>query len=163
MAQPVSYYALTIADNTRNANGKPTTTRAEVPIREITAATYDAVTADAQDLRIALDALILGNVFKDDTIAQRVQIAAETPAASALAQRENKWLCRYHDNTSFDNYTVSFGTADLTKLMANSEFVDLSLGEGAAFKAAFEAVVVSPADDTHTVTLDSMQFVGRNT
>lgn len=78
-----------------------------------------------------------------------------------LAQRENKWLVRYHDSVG-TKFTLEIPTADLSLLDTGTEFLNLADGGPiAAFVTAFEAVVKSPDDPTLTVTLDSMQFVGR--
>jgi len=94
---------------------------------------------------------------------QRSVGGLEKKLKAELAQREKKWLARYHDATNGQKFQVSWGTADLSLHMTNSEFLDLSTGAGAALKAAFEDVVVSPNDSSHAVVLDSVQFVGRNT
>jgi hypothetical protein len=77
-----------------------------------------------------------------------------------VAQREVKWLVRYHDAAG-RKYSVEIPTADLSLLDTDSEFLDLAATYPAAFKTAFEDVVVSPADDGSAVTIDSIQFVGR--
>lgn len=162
MALPISWYSQTIADNTVRSNGQPETTSWSVPVAVMTPANAAAQETAMGSLRAAVQGIILGNTFKYEEIYVRSDSGA-TPAASALAQRENKWLMRYHDAVNGQKFQVSVGTADLTKKMTNSEFVDLSTGAGATLKTAFEAVVVSPNDGSHAVVLDSVQFVGRNT
>lgn len=162
MALPLSYYSITIADNTKKANGEPETTGMSFPVTTLTPANVAAEITKAGNLKVALAAITLGNFIKDESTYAR-NLLAQGPAADPLAQRENKWLMRYHDATTYQKFQVSVGTADLTKKMANSEFIDLTAGDGLALKTAFEAVVVSPADSSHSVVLDSVQFVGRNT
>lgn len=161
MALPVSFYAQSIADNTVKGNGEPETTSWRVPVTQLTPANVAAQETLMGNLRVAVQAIILGNTFQ---YAEEYYIStsAKTPAASTLAQRENKWLLRYHDAVNGQKFQVSIGTADLTELPANSEFLALGAGTGAALKTAFEAVVVSPNDGSHAVVLDSVQFVGRN-
>jgi hypothetical protein len=78
-----------------------------------------------------------------------------------LAQRENKWLVRYHD-TAGTRFTLEIPTADLALLDTGTEFLNLADGGViAAFVTAFQAVVKSPDDPTFTVVLDSIQFVAR--
>jgi hypothetical protein len=161
MALPLSFYEITLADNTAKSNGEPETTSSAVAIITLTPSNVAATETLCGNLSAALAALVLGRFVKNSTTYAR-NVLGSTPASDPLAQRENKWLCRYHDNTTFKKFQVSFGTADLSKHMTNSEFVDLAAGDGLAFKTAFEAVVVSPDDAAHTITLDSMQFVGRN-
>lgn len=162
MPLPVSYYQITLADNTAKGNGEPETTSFEVPIITLTPANVAATATLAGNLKTALAGVVIGRFVKDTLTYDRAVNGAQIPATDPLAQRENKWLCRYHDATTFQKYQVSIGTADLSKHMDNSEFVDLTTGAGAAVKTAFEALIVSPADATHSVILDSMQFVGRN-
>lgn len=161
MTLPHSFYIITLADNTAKSNGEPEKTSTSVPVTSLTPANVAAQETLMGNLKTALAALVLGRFVQDETVYAR-NLLGTTPADDPLAQRENKWLCRYHDATTFQKFQVSFGTADLSKHMTNSEFVDLSAGDGAAFKTAFEAVVVSPAAAEHAVVLDSMQFVGRN-
>lgn len=161
MALPISFYTQSIADNTVKGNGEAETTSWRVPVTQLTPANVAAQETLMGNLRSAVQAVILGNTFQYTEI-YADSVSAKTPAASTLAQRENKWLCRYHDTTNGQKFQVSIGTADLTKLPANKEFLDLSAGVGAALKTAFEAVVVSPNDGSHAVVLDSVQFVGRN-
>ena len=161
MAIPLSHYTITLADNTAKSNGEPEVTSASVAITTLTPSNVAATGTLAGNLAAALAALVIGRFVKNEIVYAR-NLLGSTPADSQLAQRENKWLCRYHDATNYEKFVVSFGTADLTKLTDHSEFVDLTAGDGAAFKSAFEAVVVSPNDSSHATILDSMQFVGRN-
>lgn len=162
MALPVSFYSQSIADNTKKSNGEAETTSWTVAVTQLTPANVAAQETAMGNLRSAVQALILGNTYRYEET-YYVSLSANTPASSDLAQRENKWLLRYHDAVNGQKFQVSIGTADLTKKMANSEFVDLSTGAGATLKTNFEAVVVSPNDGSHAVVLDSVQFVGRNT
>lgn len=162
MALPISNYELLLADNTLKPNGEPETTTFSVPITTLTPSNVAATVTLTGTLAAAIAALTLGNFLKSAVTYDRHLIGAG-PAASTAAQRENKWLVRYHDATTFQKYRVEIGTADLTLLPANEEFLDIvSAGPGLDFKNAFEAVVASPADSSHTVVVDSIQFVGRN-
>lgn len=162
MPLPLSFYSLTVADNTLKPNGEPETTSMTFPVTTLTPANVAAQITLAGNLKVALAAITLGNFLKDESTYARNLLGAGA-AASTLAQRENKWLMRYHDATNFVKYQVSIGTADLTLLPPNGEFLDLTAGDGLALKTAFEAVVVAPGDSTHATILDSVQFVGRNT
>lgn len=162
MPIPLSYYSIVLADNTLKPSGEPETTIFKVPITTLTPGNVSATEGLAGALATALAGVVIGNFIKNETVYARNEVGAG-PAGSTLAQRENKWLLRYHDATNNVKYQVSVGTADLTKVIPNSEFVDLTAGAGLAVKTAFEAVVVSPGDSSHSVILDSMQFVGRNT
>lgn len=162
MALPLSFFGATVADNTVKGNGEPETSSWQVAITTCTPANVAATETACGNLLTAIQAVGLGSNQNKQLTYARTFLAA-TPAASQLAQRENKWLARYHDATTFKKYTVSWPCADLTKLASGEEFLDLTADPGLALKTAFEAVVVSPDDSTHAVVLDSVQFVGRNT
>lgn len=163
MPLPNSFYGLTISDNTINpSSGKPETTTSQIPVVTLSAANVVAQLAAQEAFRVALDDIVIGVMRQTETVFTRNLLSAGA-AASPLAQRENKWLFRYHGNSTFKNYTISFGTADLTLLEDNSEYLSLLADEGLAVKTAFEAIARSPNDSGETVTLDSVQFVGRNT
>lgn len=162
MALPVSFYSQTIADNTKKGNGSPETSNWQVPVTTLTAANYVAKKALIDALAAAVAALVLGNLYISQVTIDR-ETGTPVPAASPLAQRENKLLLRYHDNTTFQKFQVSIPTFDLMALAGNSEFLVLTGGLGATLKSDFEAIVVSPDNSSNAVTLDSAQFVGRNT
>lgn len=161
MALPVSFAGEKIADNTKKSNQQPETTSWSVPVTTLTAANMDAQVILVGNLYAAIGSMILGNVLQSTLVLDRSELNVG-PAATIAAQRENKMLLRYHDATSNVKFQVSVGTFDLTKLTANTEYVALGSGVGAALKTAFEAVVVSPDDSSHATVLDSVQFVGRN-
>lgn len=162
MAQAVSSYNLTINDNTLTPSGKPESGSVGFDIITLTAGNLAATELLLVDLVAAIDDIQIGNVAKTSIVLQNTIVSGDR-ASSKLAQRENKLLLRYHDNTvPAWKYERSIPCFDLTTLPDGSEFLDLTTGVGAALKSAFEAVVVSFNDASHTVTLDSAQFVGRN-
>lgn len=161
MAIPVSYFGVTVADNTVKSNGEPESSSWQIPIITLTPADVAATETLCGNLLIAVQNISLGSNLNSNLTYAR-HILGASPAASTAAQRENKWLCRYHDTTTYKKYTVSLPCADLTKLVSGSEFLVLTGGPGAAFKTAFEALVVPPDNSSNVVALDSVQFVGRN-
>lgn len=162
MPVPISYYSQTLNDNTVNSKGIPETTNFEVAITTLTPANVAAQETAAGALRAAIAGIVIGEFGKNQLIYSR-NLGSVDPATSQLAQREKKWLVRYHDAVTMEKFTTSIGTADLTKLPNHSEFLDLTAGEGQTFKSAFEAFVKSPSDVAHAVVVDSVQYVGRNT
>jgi len=162
MALPVSFWSHTINDNTLKANGQPETTTMQLAVTTLTAANVAAQSALVINLENAVDGVTIGQPAKSEIVFERTTISAER-ADTPLAQRENKWLMRYHSNTLNQKFQVSIGTADLSLLPDGSEFLDLSADEGLALKTAFDAIVKSPNDAAEACTLDSVQFVGRNT
>jgi len=161
MALPVSFIAQTLYDNTVKSNGTPESTSWLLPVTTLTAANYVAKKVLIDALVAAIANFTLGSINQNTVTIDR-ELVSTLPAASALAQRENKLLLRYHDATTFQKFQVSVGTFDLSQLMAHSEFIDLTAGYGLTLKTQFELIVVSPDDETHAVILDSGQFVGRN-
>lgn len=161
MALPISFYAVTVADNSVKSNGQPETSSWRVPISTLTPANVAAKETAANDLLVAITAICIGQNNKS-ALTYAENLISVVPAASQLAQRENKWLARYHDAATFQKFSVSWPCADLTELVSGSEFLVLTGGAGATLKTAFEAIVVSPGNSSNAVVLDSVQFVGRN-
>jgi hypothetical protein len=162
VALPVSFLTLTLNDNTVKANGEPESGSITLPIITITAANFTAQAALHADLINGLEGITIGNPAKTQVIAAR-EVISTAPASTPQAQRENKFLMRYHGVTLNQKFQASIPTADLDQVATNSEFVPLGSGAGASLKSAFEAVVRSPDDAAEAVVLDSVQFVGRNT
>lgn len=162
MPIPTSFFTETYNDNTIKSNGEPESATISLPIQQLSAASVVAKLALVAALRTAMDALVIGVDAKQEVVWSR-SVFATTAASSSLAQRENKFLFRYHGATTNKKFRASLPTADLTKVVDHTEFVDLTAGEGLALKDAFEDIVVSPDNDTESVVLDSVQFVGRNT
>lgn len=162
MAGAVSWYSVSVADNTVNPkNGEPETANWQVPITTITPANLAQTVTLTGNLLAAVQAIILGVQYQKVIVADRT-VNAKTPAASQAAQRENKFLLRYHDIVTGKKYNVSFPTADLTKLPNHQELLDLTAGVGLALVEAFQDLCVSPDDAANGVLVDSVQFVGRN-
>jgi hypothetical protein len=126
----------------------------------LTAGNFAAQAALMDTLVSATQAITLATKIKDSRIAV-VTPFAETRPTSPYAQRESKWLLRYSDTVSpAGNGTIEVPASDLDLLDANGTHMDLASTEGAAFKAAFEAFQRSRLGNS--VTLDSIEFVGRN-
>jgi len=161
MPLPVSFWGQTLNDNTLKSNGEPESASFRFPVITLTAANLVAQQALHADLAVAINGVSLGVVRHTTTLLEET-IGSGNPAASTLAQRENKYLLRMKDVVSGQKFRVSIPVADLSILPNNSEFLDLTAGAGLALKDAVEAVVRSPYDGSHAVSLDSAQFVGRN-
>jgi len=162
MALPVSFFSITMNDNTLNPKtGQPETASFEVPITTLTAGNVAAQATLAAAFVTATENITIGVVNKTDLDFARTLVSS-LRAASTLAQRENKFLCRYIDAVTQKKFRISVPTAALAILPDGSEYLDLADGSvGEAFKDAFEAFVKSPDDPTHATTLVSVQFVGR--
>lgn len=161
MAVPISYASVEIADNTLKSNGKPETSTCRFAVDTATPANVATIEGNIGGFVAAMVGITLGRIVKQEFIYSVTQ-NDKIPAASKLAQRENKWYLRYHNPNTHLSFGISYPCADLTKTMANSEFVDITAGAGLAVKTAFEQVVVCPDDPLTFGILDSIQFVGRN-
>jgi len=125
----------------------------------LTVANIAAQTTLIADLWTAVDAVSLGNPISYNTIATTVSLGG-SPAGSAQAHREKKWLVSFSDDVNGHPGTFTIPCADLTLLVANSDQMNIASGAGAALVTAIEAVVQS--NTGHDVTVNQITFVGRN-
>lgn len=158
MAQPVSSAGETYRDY--GTLGKSETASFEITTVDLTAGNVAAQIALLITLWADIDAVVLGNIAKRQVTFSRTEPDI-SEVTNPLAQRENKWLVRYHD-TSNRKFRVELPTANLDFLVGGDEFMDLTADEGLALKTSFEAVAKSPSDQS-AVVMDSIQFVGRRT
>lgn len=114
----------------------------------------------------AVDLITLGKLQGSSYIVETPKDAAQSGAAGGAATRNNKWLCEYQDNTDASLHRMEIPTADLAQQATPGKSLDLATGNGATFKAAFEAMVKSPATPGqgggNAVTLLSVEYVGRS-
>lgn len=160
MARPVSRSSQTLQDYGTPGSGTGAEKSTwQVWIATLTAANIVAQLGKVSALNTAVLAITKGAQAATNVLAVSTQSAVEV--TDPLAQRENKWLVRYHDTAS-TKFTVEIPTADLSLLDTGTEFLDLTQTDVAAFVTAFQDVVVSPDDPTLVpVVVDSIQFVGR--
>lgn len=137
----------------------------EKSVAEFRGVSMGAANFDAQvTLQDALETALLP--FTRGTKHRRARVASEAILSSALpadqdAQRESKFLIRYHDNVTGKKLRTEIPCADLTQLDINKGVVSPSDAQYIALKAAFEAFVVSEVGNA--VVMDSVTHVGRNT
>lgn len=133
-----------------------------VDIPDITAANFASImdagglVADYYD---ALNAICIGNITKEVISARNIQISSGN-AGSTWAQVELRWYVPYTDNVTGKLYGRTVPCPDLTLLTAGSDNMNMALAAAIAYKAAFEAAVVSP--DGNPVTMGQPYVVGRN-
>lgn len=127
----------------------------------LTAGNFAAQTA-LMDTLVAATAAIQEGVLVEDKRMYNYWDVAPGPATAKSAQRERKWLLRFHDDVSHEKFKSEVPCGDSSLLKDHSEQMDLAAGAGLAFKNAFEAFVVSPVNPAHAVILDSATLVGRN-
>lgn len=161
MPQLKSFYNLSENDY----GGERTTTQYGIP--ELTELNLPVVMPALGALKSAHDGITLGVMVQDELIFARNKTAASNvKATSKQAQRENKWLIRYFDVTTFAQFVLEVGCADLTLLQTDGDRVNLTegsvpAGAWAAYKLAFETVVDTP--DGNDAELIEAIYVGRNT
>jgi len=158
MTKPVSFLSQTFADYGNETTAEKASY--SVAVTTLTAANLVAETAKHTALYDAVAAVSLGVNAKKETVVTRTTVAG-AHATDKDSQREKKWLIRYRGDASFDAFQTEIPCADLNLLATDSEFMDETSDEYIALKAAFEAVVRSPNDASETVTMGSVQFVGR--
>lgn len=151
-------------------NGEVSTTN--IRVGAVTAVSLPGLLTDIAAMTAAIDDLVLG-VRKSDSLR-----AFRTPGSNALAsdpnaQVERKWLVTYDDITAFFDppvnaipnagfgnvFSIEIGTADASLLDDNSEYLDLTAGEGLAFVTAFQNMARTPYGGEPRVL--SIQLVGR--
>ena len=124
----------------------------------VTALTLPGLLTLIGNYRDAVDDIIIGVVANEQQTVFNTIHSQDAPT-SEFAQRGNKWLVSYHDNTPYFDppinaipndaylrkYNVMIPTADNSLLEDNETKLDLTTGVGLAFKNAFEALAKSPA------------------
>ena len=128
---------------------------------DLTAGNIVAQTTLINNLLTALSAITLGEQQTQAILLSKIVVSADLPT-DVNAQRETKWLLRYHDSVTGEKFVASVPCADLSLLAPVSQFADMTGTEFAALKTAWELVVRGPNDNNLTI-LDSAQHVGRNT
>lgn len=127
---------------------------------QMTAGNFAAQDALIDTLRGAIAAIIVGNIAKEERVAEIANPANSRPT-DPFAQREMKWLVGYSEVTSGEKHTVAIATPDLANLVAGTDLANLTDGDVVEdFVTAFEAYV--RVGGTEAVTVDYMRLVGRN-
>jgi len=140
----------------------------------VTAVSLPGLLTQIGAFRTAVDGLSIGTMNKENLLAFSTILDQDLPA-SEFAQRETKWVVKYHDNTQFFDAPVNaipnagylkpfdfeIGAADLSLLEDNADFLPLDGAEAAALVTAFEAMGRSPYGGA--VVVDAIVQVGRNT
>lgn len=129
-------------------------------VTDLTAANIVAQTTAINTLMNALDAITLGRL-QTQTITLSNTIVSADPPTSPNAQRETKWLLRYHAISTSEKFVAEVPCADLTLLGFHIDMADMSGADFAALKSIWEQVVRDPNNNSLTI-LDSAQHVGRN-
>jgi len=130
------------------------------PCEDLTAANIAAVVAAGTALEQAFEDITGCIVVSKKFVASVSPLSAEHRSANTEAEREQRWLHRYYDATTFERYTLTTpGSLMAHKDPSNRGFALLTQAAIAAYKTAFQAFVKPGAN---AVTLESMEWVGRN-
>lgn len=125
----------------------------------ITAANFDTIHTSMVAFQAALIALQVEDALQSRRYVAENLFVARAPAASALSQRENKWLLTAEDTTLHSIFRHEVPLANSALLADNSDQLKLTAGPGSAFKSAFEALVRSPAGNE--AALLNAEYVGK--
>lgn len=116
--------------------------------------------ADFGDLRTATEAISLGSLVGDSWTGDTTKYDA-APPTDVNAQRERKFLVIYQDTVNLALYRLEIPVADFTgRLVDDTDLVDLTNTEVAAWITAAEVLVRSP--EGNTINVLEMRAVGRN-
>jgi len=165
VAQP--NYSLSI----RDWDGKLSDT--QVLTGAVTAVSLPALLTQIGNLRDAIDDVTIGVLANEKQTVFNTILSQDLPT-SEFAQRGNKWIVFYHDNTQFFDAPVNaipnagylkpfhfeIACADNSLLDDNSTVLDISAGVGAALVTAIEAMARSPYGGS--VVVDSVEQTNVN-
>lgn len=144
----------------RDFSGETTSVR--IYNGDITAISLPGFLTDFGTVRAAVEGITLGVMAKEQWVGDLTDLSAALPA-NVFAQRELKWLVRYHDTVTQEKATLEIGTADPTGVMVPaSDFADLTIAPMSTFVAQFNAFARHPESAVNAVIVDSVQLVGRN-
>jgi len=128
----------------------------------LTAANFDAQETLRAALETAMETILIG-VLQKTSKGNRTDESADLPASSA-AQRENKFLVSYHDDTfPTRKLSIELPCPDVENedyFLGNTDLIDLEDTDIAAFVTAFEAFVLAPWTG-NAVSVDKITLVGR--
>jgi hypothetical protein len=156
MAVPISFYSLSFVDY----SGEKASMR--LAITDLSAGNVAAQAALLSTLNAAINAVTLMPESRTTVLFSDIVSGVAIPS-DPDAQREKKWLVRYHDAVNGQKFSVEIPGSDLSLLSTapQTDFMDSSLGAFTDLKTAFEAVVKSPNTVANAVIMDSLEYVGR--
>lgn len=149
------YYQFDILDYSNETSGS------KIHFGFVTAINLPAVLTQIGNMRTAIENLIRGVIKKDMWVGDSTA-RTNVPPTDENAQVELKLRFDYEGATSKKRYRVEIPTADPSVCLPNSDQVDLTNTEVAAFVTAFEDMGRTPDDDTETVQVIGGRLVGRN-
>lgn len=141
----------------------------------ITAGNLPGVLTQFGNLRTAIDGISLCTISRESLKVFETNLSRTKPT-NKLAQREEKWLVVYADNTAYFDaptnsipnegfgkiFSVEIPGADLSQLVTDSNLLNVGTGTpGETFVNAFQTLAKSPHGGTPLVL--EIRHVGRNT
>lgn len=154
MAAPISSISASFRDYNNEAS------HIRLWINNLTAGNIVAQTTAVNTFLTDLEAVTLGLMVAQTITLSTIQTGGGMPA-SVNAQRETKWLFRYHDTVTQEKFVAECPCADLSLLGFHIDFADMSTAPFVALAASWAQLIRGPNDNNPTV-LDSAQHVGRN-
>lgn len=133
-----------------------------VTLTQITAGNLVATLGLVDTLIAAMQAITVGQLARSKVTVREQNEDTVTPT-NPQAQREKKWLVKYHDTVTGKKYRLEIPTADLSggNLNTNSDQANLADTQIAAFVTAFQAVATDPDTGLNPVAVDEILFVGK--
>jgi len=128
-------------------------------LRQITAANFDAVSAEITALAGSVDALSDGTVVRVRTMSNSLALPNVAPAL-ATAQREMKWRVDFVDETNGKHGSFEIPIAKQSLAGSQDRVADITVAPWAAFVTAAETV--GRTIDGNTFAITAITMVGRN-
>lgn len=130
----------------------------------MTAANFNAEIAKMEAIETALQAMLLGTIVASERLANFDQNSAApyTPPSDHMAQVHIKWILTFKEISSGITWTRKVPAADYSKATLQDSFgnfyVDLTTGDGATLKTAFDAFVTHPDTGGAAALIDMRVF-----
>ena len=118
---------------------------------------------DATDIDTAIAGVVLGTQGGLTLTEETLLVASTgTPPTNTNAQRGQRWLVGYSDNTNGERGTFEIASANPALIAGTDERMDITTAAspGLALKTALEAGVVNKAGNA--ITVNYVQYVNRN-
>lgn len=145
----------------RDYSGEPQQFSLDTP--QLNAGNIAATTTLFSNFKTAVAGISIGALTSSGIEAIRSTEVPPVNATAMAAQSELNWLIGYKDNTTQQKFTVRIPCPDVTNnalVVAGTDRADLTATEWAAFKTAFEALVIS--ENNNSVTLLGAVLVGKD-
>lgn len=137
----------------------------KIYVEQLTVANLAAFDTAWATFKIATNGITLG-VFRDEKVLIYDNFISGLIPTEEFARRENKLLIRYTGDTSGSQHRVELPAPAmdlLTSETGDANFIVLNDADVMQiFVSEFEQLAKSPLDGSEAVTIQSVQYVGRN-